>query len=92
MLVLLPPSEGKTSPARGPALDLDALSSPGLTPVREKVLDALAEVSARPDAAAVLGVGASLADEVARNTTLRAAPTAPARRVYTGVLYGAAGL
>lgn len=90
--MLLPPSEGKTSPARGPALDLDALSSPGLTPVREKVLDALAEVSARPDAAAVLGVGASLADEVARNTALRAAPTAPARRVYTGVLYGAAGL
>lgn len=90
--MLLPPSEGKTSPARGPALDLDALSSPGLTPVREKVLDALAEVSARPDAAAVLGVGTSLADEVARNTALREAPTAPARRVYTGVLYGAAGL
>lgn len=92
MLVLLPPSEGKTSPARGPALDLDALSSPGLTPVREKVLDALAEVSARPDAATVLGVGASLADEVARNTALRDAPTAAARQVYTGVLYGAAGL
>lgn len=90
--MLLPPSEGKTSPARGPALDLDALSSPGLTPVREKVLDALAEVSACPDAAAVLGVGTSLADEVARNTALREAPTAPARRVYTGVLYGAAGL
>ncbi|WP_456843961.1 YaaA family protein [Cellulomonas sp. P5_C6] len=93
MLVLLPPSEGKTPPrARGPQLDLDGLSAPGLTPVREKVLDALIEVSASPDAMQVLGVGASLADEVARNTGLRAAPTAPAKRVYSGVLYAAAGL
>ncbi|AEE46383.1 YaaA family protein [Cellulomonas fimi] len=92
MLVLLPPSEGKTSPARGLVLDLGGLSHPGLTPVREKVLDALVEVSARPDAAAVLGVGASLAEEVARNVRLRTLPTAPARRVYSGVLYAAAGL
>ncbi|MGY4642843.1 YaaA family protein [Cellulomonas sp. URHB0016] len=93
MLVLLPPSEGKTPPrASGPALDLDALSSPGLTPLRQKILDALHDVSARDDAVAVLGVGAGLADEVARNTRLRESPTAPARRVYTGVLYAAAGL
>lgn len=92
MLVLLPPSEGKTAPARGPALDLDALSSPDLGPVRRKVLDALVEVSARPDATTVLGAGASLAGEVARNVTLREAPTARASRVYTGVLYAAAGL
>ncbi|MEZ0448537.1 YaaA family protein [Cellulomonas sp. ICMP 17802] len=93
MLVLLPPSEGKTQPrARGPLLDLDRLSAPGLTPVREQVLDALIQVSASPDAMRVLGVGASLADEVARNTRLRAVPTAPAKTVYSGVLYGAAGL
>ncbi|GIG19835.1 UPF0246 protein [Cellulomonas chitinilytica] len=93
MLVLLPPSEGKTPPRpSGPVLDLDSLSAHGLTPVREKVLDALREVSGRDDAVHVLGVGASLADEVARNTSLRDAPTAPARRVYTGVLYAAAGL
>ncbi|MFC0715051.1 YaaA family protein [Cellulomonas biazotea] len=92
MLVLLPPSEGKTSPARGPVLDLDALSSPGLTPLRRKVLDALVETSGRPDAADVLGVGASLGDEVARNVRLHEVPTAPARRVYSGVLYAAAGL
>ncbi|MDM8084184.1 peroxide stress protein YaaA [Cellulomonas cellasea] len=92
MLVLLPPSEGKTAPATGSPLDLAALSSPALNPWREKVLDALAEASARHDAVAVLGVGASLADEVARNVGLRFAPTAPAAGVYTGVLYSAAGL
>ena len=93
MLVLLPPSEGKTPPrARGPLLDLDSLGAPGLTPLREKVLDALVELSASPDAMDVLGVGPSLADEVARNVGLRTAPTAPAKQVYTGVLYAAAGL
>ncbi|MDM7853703.1 YaaA family protein [Cellulomonas alba] len=92
MLLLLPPSEGKTAPRRGAAVDLDGLSSPGLTPLRRKVLDALAEVSARSDAATVLGVGASLEAEVARNVQLSTAPTAPAARVYTGVLYAAAGL
>ncbi|UZN01727.1 YaaA family protein [Cellulomonas sp. S1-8] len=93
MLVLLPPSEGKTPARRGaPPLDLTALSHPGLTPVREKVLDALVAVSGRPDACAVLGVSPGLADEVARNTTLRTAPATRASRVYSGVLYGAAGL
>jgi cytoplasmic iron level regulating protein YaaA (DUF328/UPF0246 family) len=92
VLILLPPSEGKTAPVRGDALDLTALSSPGLTGTRETVLDALVAASARPDAVEVLGVGAGIADEVARNVDLRAAPTAEARRVYTGVLYAAAGL
>ncbi len=91
--MLLPPSEGKTPPrARGPLLDLDALSAPGLTPMREKVLDALAAVSASPDALDILGVGPSIADDVARNVALRTATTAPATKVYTGVLYAAAGM
>lgn len=91
--MLLPPSEGKTPPrARGPQLDLDSLSSPGLNPVREKVLDALIELSASTDAMQVLGVGASLDAEVARNVHLRSLPTAAAKHVYTGVLYAAAGL
>ena len=91
--MLLPPSEGKTPPrARGPQLDLDSLSSPGLLPVREKVLDALIEVSASSDAMRVLGVGASLDAEIARNLHLRSAPTREAKHVYSGVLYAAAGL
>jgi uncharacterized protein len=92
VLVLLPPSEGKTAPPTGEPVDLGALSEPSLTDRREQVLDALVAVSGRPDATEVLGAGPSLAEEVARNTSLRSAPTAPARHVYTGVLYGAAGL
>jgi cytoplasmic iron level regulating protein YaaA (DUF328/UPF0246 family) len=92
VLILLPPSEGKTAPVRGAALDPAALSAPSLTPTRGRVLDALVAASARPDAVEVLGVGAGIADEVARNVDLRRAPAAEARSVYTGVLYGAAGL
>ncbi|MGV8978798.1 MAG: YaaA family protein [Cellulomonas sp.] len=92
MLVLLPPSESKTAPASGPPLDVAALSSPTLGPAREKVLDALIEVSTRLDAVAVLGVGARIAGEVARNVDLRAAATARADQVYSGVLFAAAGL
>ncbi|GAA4728962.1 peroxide stress protein YaaA [Isoptericola chiayiensis] len=93
MLICLPPSEGKTpAPDDGAPVDLTALTAAELTAHRETVLDALAAVSARDDATTALKVGASLADEVARNTTLRTAPTAPATDVYTGVLYAAAGL
>ncbi|MDM7831485.1 YaaA family protein [Cellulomonas edaphi] len=92
MLVLLPPSEAKAPPRRGRPVEVDQLSSPALTAMRRKVADALAEVSAREDALEVLGVGASLADDVARNVSLSRSPAAAARHVYTGVLYGAAGL
>jgi uncharacterized protein len=89
VLILLPPSEGKTPPARGKALDLGTLSFPGLTEARERVLDALVEVSGSPEGPAVLGLGPTQHDLLARNFTLRTAPTARADRVYTGVLYDA---
>jgi cytoplasmic iron level regulating protein YaaA (DUF328/UPF0246 family) len=92
VLICLPPSEGKTAAGSGVPVELASLSSPALTTQRERVLDALAAVSARPDAAGVLKVGAGLADEVARNTALRTAPAAAATDVYTGVLYAAAAL
>ncbi|PRY11863.1 YaaA family protein [Kineococcus rhizosphaerae] len=93
MLVLLPPSETKwAGPRRGTPVRLDALSHPALTQAREQVLDALVEVSARPDAPQLLGAGASLADVVAANTTLRTRPAAKASQVYTGVLYDALDL
>ncbi len=92
MLVLLPPSEGKTAPTAGPPVDLVRLSHPGLTDHRRAVLAALTTVSAHPDALATLGVGPSLAREVAANTRLAEVPTARAAEVYTGVLYAAAGL
>jgi len=56
VLVLLPPSESKAPPAaRGKPLDLAVLSFPALTATRERVLDAVAAVSAGPDAVRRLG-------------------------------------
>lgn len=91
MIILLPPSEGKTQPDAGPALDLSALSLPELTDDRREILESLAAASARPDALTLLGVGAGLADDVERNTRLAEIPTAPALQTYTGVLYAALG-
>ncbi len=90
MLILLPPSEGKSFPAAGPPVALSSLSHPELSDTRRRVGDALVRVSGTRGALATLGVGASLADEVRHNTTLWDNPSAPAATVYTGVLYGAA--
>ena len=91
MLILLPPSEGKTPARRGSAVDWSALGFPELNPYRAKVLEALGTVSAHQDALALLGVGASLRDDVERNTRLHAEPAAPAHSIYSGVLYDALG-
>ncbi|WP_287932558.1 peroxide stress protein YaaA [Arthrobacter sp.] len=91
MLILLPPSEGKTPANAGSPVDLDQLHFPELTQARQDVAAALAKVSAREDALAHLGVGASLAHDVLRNTRLAAEPAAPAHSIYTGVLYDALG-
>ena len=91
MLILLPPSEGKSAPRRGHPLDPGNLSAPMLTDTRERVLDALIGLSERPDAAAVLGLGGTQTDLVAVNARVRTAPTARADTVYTGVLYDALG-
>jgi hypothetical protein len=91
VLVLLPPSEGKTVPVEGPALDVRALSLPALNPARRTVLGSLVRVcrSTPADALEVLGLSAGQAGEVQRNRGLRRAPTAPAWQVYTGVLFTA---
>jgi len=91
VLILLPPSEGKTAPGRGKPLDLATLAFTGLTAARGQVLDALVGLCADdPDkAAATLGVPKSQLDLVARNAGLRTAPTARADQVYAGVLYEA---
>jgi uncharacterized protein len=91
VLVLLPPSEGKTAPVEGPALDLTALSLPALNPARRTVLSSLVRVcrSTPADALKVLGLSAGQASEVQRNKALRKAPTALAWQVYTGVLFTA---
>jgi cytoplasmic iron level regulating protein YaaA (DUF328/UPF0246 family) len=94
VLVLLPPSEGKATGGSGPALDLGGLSLPGLNAAREVVLGELVRLCAGDEEKAleVLGLGAKLRGEVAKNASLPAARTLPAGEVYTGVLYEALGL
>ena len=95
MLVLLPPSEGKRPPRRGHPLDLSSLSFPDLRPHRAGVLDALVALCTTQSpatAAAVLGLGPTLADEVRAGALLRSAPAARAERVYSCVLYEALDL
>lgn len=91
MLILLPPSEGKTAPAAGPPVDLASLSHPSLATARERVAATLAKVSGQANALSALGVGAALSADVERNRTVWDNPTGPAAAVYTGVLYDAAG-
>lgn len=89
VLILLPPSEGKTAHAEGAPFEIEELSFPEFSAERRLVLDALAEVSAREDAMDLLGVGASLANEVARNINLHTEPAAKAHDIYSGVLFEA---
>lgn len=91
MLVLLPPSEGKSAPRRGNRLDLSRLDLPELTEARARLLDALVTLCRDdPDGAVrTLGLGPSQAAEVAANAALYDARTARADRIYTGVLYDA---
>jgi cytoplasmic iron level regulating protein YaaA (DUF328/UPF0246 family) len=89
VLILLPPSETKAHARRGRPVDLATLAFPDLTVTRERVLDALGATSALPDALVRLGVPDGAADQVAANLGLRSAPTLPAARLYTGVLFEA---
>jgi cytoplasmic iron level regulating protein YaaA (DUF328/UPF0246 family) len=89
VLILLPPSESKTGRTRGRPVDLATLSFPELRDTRQAVAAAVAKISNHPDAAQVLGVSPNLTREIARNTVLDSAPSLPASRVYSGVLYDA---
>jgi uncharacterized protein len=92
VLILLPPSEGKSPPRRGRPLDLATLSFPALQEDRAAVLRALVELctSDRPGVAAgILGLGSTQTAAVAANARLPESPTARADRVYRGVLYEA---
>lgn len=91
MLILLPPSEGKTPPATGQPLELESLALPGLNPTRERLLRTLMTVcqSNRTRAMKRLGLGPTQADTVERNARLLDEPTSRADEVYTGVLYAA---
>jgi cytoplasmic iron level regulating protein YaaA (DUF328/UPF0246 family) len=90
MLILLPPSEGKTAPRTGPPVDLGALAYAGeLTESRRKLLGALAALAELPlgRAVSMLAVSTAQAGEVAVDAELSSAPAGPAAAIYTGVLY-----
>ena len=94
MLILLPPSEGKTRPTTGAPLDVEALSFPSLTPTRELLLRALVKLCRGQEkrAAEVLGLGPTQAGAITVNADLPDEPTARADEIYTGVLFSALDL
>lgn len=94
MLILLPPSEGKSAPRRGKPLDLGSLSFPVLTDARQAALDSVIDLcTTQPERAVeALGLGGTQTDLVERNAALPTAPTARADVVYSGVLYQALDL
>jgi cytoplasmic iron level regulating protein YaaA (DUF328/UPF0246 family) len=94
VLILLPPSEGKSAPKRGKPLAVADLGFADLTEPREQVLNALTGLCAGdPELATrTLGLGPTQADDVRRNARLLETPTARADAIYTGVLYENLGL
>lgn len=89
MLILLPPSEGKTAPEHGEPLSFNELVFPGLSGERRTLIHELHVVSRLGNANEVLKVGKTLQEEIAANQHLLDAPAAPAWQVYTGVLFDA---
>jgi hypothetical protein len=95
VLILLPPSEGKTAPAGGPPLDLDELAfAAELRERREGLLDALEALPGLPAKRAIekLAISPGQMEEIEVDAKLRQAPAAPAADVYSGVLYERLGL
>jgi len=89
VLILLPPSETKARPRRGRPVELADLAFPELTATRVRVLEALVATSRLSDALTRLGVPDGAAEQVEANLDVVSAPTLPAARLYTGVLFEA---
>lgn len=90
MLLLLPPSETKRDGGAGGALELGALSYAALESTRRTLIADVVELAGDADAMMrALKLGPRQSHEVARNASLRSAPTMPAIDRYTGVLYDA---
>ena len=91
MLILLPPSEGKTRGGDGPPIDIATLSWPDLARARQRVASTLASVCRRTPkkARAYLGLSDALDDDRQANADLFSAATMPAGRRYSGILHDA---
>jgi cytoplasmic iron level regulating protein YaaA (DUF328/UPF0246 family) len=97
VLILLPPSEGKTPATTGDPVDPGALWLPALAGARRRVLTRLVTLCRRTsnrsvaESLRVLGLSDGQRDEITRNAGLVTAPAAPAAEIYSGVLYEALG-
>ena len=90
MIVLLPPSETKRVGGDGPPLRIEELGSPVLNSLRSELVGELVDLASdRKASRAALAISPSQDAEIERNAALRTAPTMPAIRRYTGVLYDA---
>ncbi len=90
MLILLPPSEGKTAPTAGKPVCLeDLVFADQLTKPREKIIRELEKLGGRPvrKALDVMSISAGQVGEIELNTRINSSLAAPAAEVYTGVLY-----
>jgi hypothetical protein len=94
VIILLPPSEGKSTAGTGAPVRPDELSFPKLAPARRQVVRALTALARGPRGVALetLRLTEHQADELALDRALRTAPTLPAADRYTGVLYEALDL
>lgn len=91
MIILLPPSSGKTAPTTGASLVLSSLLfGSELTTCREKLIKDLHRVCSHADAAQVLKIGPNTISDIADNLDIYEAPTTTALNLYTGVLFEAA--
>ena len=88
MLILLPPSEGKSPGGQGRPLDLDRLSHPALTPTRRRLVEVLTH-AALHDPEALRAALACPAPAVEQDARLLSSGARPALERYTGVLYEA---
>jgi uncharacterized protein len=95
VLILLPPSEGKTPATSGDPVDPASLWLPALAAARRRVLTRLVTLCKKTSTRSVaeslraLGLTEGQRAEIARNAGLADAPAGPAAEVYTGVLYEA---
>jgi len=95
VLILLPPSEGKTPPDGTVPLALHSLAfAEDLTAPRERLIRSLEKLSLRPvkKAVEVMAISPGQAGDIALNGEIMSAPAGPASEVYTGVLYERLGL